>query len=196
MDDKIIMMDNYSQRMKEQTAAKNVKIAGVGADAEIVTNSAGGKQSKSPMAMHLVDPKFLNAWFNTTIPDYPMQDFVIRNITSFMIYEDYNDLLQAIFELHTKLHGDGSEENLAIVEIAKVLQYGASRYRANNWRLIPQEEHINHALIHYMAYLLGDEQDNHIEHCMCRLMMAYATEKSEGFSYTKYKPSPSEQVHG
>lgn len=196
MDDKIIMMDNYSQRMKEQTAAKNVKIAGVGADAEIVTNSAGGKQSKAPMAMHLVDPEFLNAWFNTPNPDYPIQDFVIRNITDFMLYEDCRNLLEAIFELHTKLHGDGSEENLAIVEIAKVLQYGASRYRANNWRLIPQEEHINHALIHYMAYLLGDEQDDHIEHCMCRLMMAYATEKSEGFSYTKYKPSPSEQVHG
>ena len=37
----------------------NIIIDGVGKDAEIVTNSAGGKQSKSPMAMHLVDPRFL-----------------------------------------------------------------------------------------------------------------------------------------
>ena len=34
-------------------------IDGVGADAEIVTNERGGKQSKSPMAMHLLDPNFL-----------------------------------------------------------------------------------------------------------------------------------------
>ena len=37
-------------------------IEGVGKDAEIVTNEKGGKQSKAPMAMHLIDPQFL-AWF-------------------------------------------------------------------------------------------------------------------------------------
>ena len=55
-----------------------------------------------------------------------------------------------------------------------------------NWRLIPQEEHINHALIHYYAAMVGDTQDEHIQHCMCRLMMAYATEKSKNFDYSRY----------
>ena len=73
-----------------------------------------------------------------------------------------------------------------VVRIAKVLQYGASRYAANNWRLIPQEEHINHALIHIIAHLAGDTQDDHLDHALCRLMMAYATEPSEKFAYGAY----------
>lgn len=66
---------------------------------------------------------------------------------------------------------------------------GYFKVDANNWRLIPQEEHINHALIHYLAFILGDTQDEHLEHCMCRLMMAYATQKSPDFNYTKYVPT-------
>lgn len=74
----------------------------------------------------------------------------------------------------------------AVVRIAKVLQYGADRYEPNNWRLIPEEEHINHALIHIIAHLMGDTQDNHIDHALCRLMMAYSTKKSEDFDYSNY----------
>jgi hypothetical protein len=62
----------------------------------------------------------------------------------------------------------------AILELAKVLQYGATRYERDNWRLISQEDHINHALVHLFAYLSGDEQDDHLEHAFCRLMMALA----------------------
>lgn len=160
-----------------------IKISGVGKDAEIVVNAKGGRQSKSPMAMHLVDPEFLCNWFNEgALVD---SDGIITEITSFMKYGNKLNLMSAIFEVHL-LNNEGTDENKAIVTIAEVLQEGAAKYKPNNWRLIPQEEHINHALIHYMAYKLGDTQDNHLGHCMCRLMMAYATEKSEGFDYTKY----------
>ena len=73
-----------------------------------------------------------------------------------------------------------------MIAIAKVLKYGADRYEPNNWRLIPQEDHINHALIHIIAHLMGDTQDDHIDHALCRLMMALATSPSECFSYTSY----------
>lgn len=73
-----------------------------------------------------------------------------------------------------------------IIAIAQVLQYGADRYEPNNWRLIPEEEHINHALIHIIAHLAGDTQDDHINHALCRLMMAKATEKSKNFAYGAY----------
>ena len=73
-----------------------------------------------------------------------------------------------------------------ITRIAKVLQYGAGRYEPNNWRLIPQEEHINHALIHIIAHLAGDTQDDHIDHALCRLMMAYSTKTSPNFCYINY----------
>ena len=86
------------------------------------------------------------------------------HITVYMPYVKYNQVL--LRKIQQKITGD--------------------KYEANNWRLIPQEEHINHALIHYYAAMVGDTQDEHIQHCMCRLMMAFATEKSENFDYSRY----------
>jgi len=151
-------------------------IDGVGADAEIVTNDLGGKQSKTPAALHLIDPKF----FEAILGDFP-ESYPLNRICQFMQTNEKRFILQAIEDMN-----DDAEELNPLLVIGKVLQYGADRYEPNNWRLIPQESHINHALIHYVAYLMGDTQDDHIDHCMCRLMMAYATEVSEGFSYTEY----------
>ena len=181
--------DNYTQRMQEQSAAEKVIINGVGKDAEIVTNEKGGKQSKSPMAMYLVDPMFLKDLVNhlQPFPENKDKDEVIEAITDFMITGDKKELVNTVCEVYRAKHHDSIfDEKGAIVEIAKVLQEGATKYEANNWRLIPQEEHINHALIHYLAYLMGDTQDEHLAHCMCRLMMAFATKKSKGFDYTTY----------
>lgn len=158
-------------------------IDGVGADAEIVTNANGGKQSKVPAALHLVDPEFLRDMIDDE------DGGVINEITTFMQFGNKSHLLAAInlcIVPSDDACGYWSDELKSILKIGKVLQYGVGRYEANNWRLIPQEEHINHALIHYVAYLMGDTQDDHVDHCMCRLMMAYATERSEGFSYTEY----------
>lgn len=188
--------DNYSQRMKEQEAAK-VAIEGVGQDAEIVTNSRGGKQSKAPMAMHLIDPLYLENWADNLAQELEFEDegesttvdekdvdkhscyCAIKWIAMHMNLNEL-DYLQWAADC---LCGDELQK---LMRIAKVLQYGASRYAPNNWRLIPQEEHINHALIHIIAHLAGDTQDEHIDHALCRLMMAYATEKSEGFEYGAY----------
>lgn len=170
--------DNYTQRMKEQDEAK-VVINGIGKDAKVVTNSKGGKQSKAPIAMHLIDPNFLTDWFQDH--DDNTRDF-FDCISTYMLYGDKQEIIMAL----ACLKKENQQEDEIIVKIAEVLQEGAEKYQPNNWRLIPQEEHLNHALIHYMAYLLGDTQDNHLEHCMCRLMMVYAMKKSEGFSYTEY----------
>ena len=188
--------DNYSQRMKEQEAAKAV-IEGVGQDAEIVTNAAGGKQSKSPMALHLIDPEFLFEWANNKAGELEYTDsdgLRVVDGDSCKLYDLYN----AVSDIATFMkRGDKSSLDLAIctlepddlkqlTRIGKVLQYGAGRYAANNWRLIPQEEHINHALIHIIAHLAGDRQDDHLDHALCRLMMAYATKPSEKFAYGAY----------
>lgn len=63
----------------------------------------------------------------------------------------------------------------AIFSLAKVLEYGARRYERDNWRKLDCESHLNHALQHIYGYLAGDEQDDHLEHAFCRLMMAVAT---------------------
>ena len=159
-------------------------IDGVGKDAEMVTNDKGGKQSKTPMALHLVDPQFLKDWvgflnFNEYDPDNIPT--AILQIAVFMETLDKTNIFRAITTIEKDL-------TKALIRIAKVLQYGADRYEANNWRLIPQESHINHALIHLVAHLMGDKQDDHLDHALCRLMMAYATKISANFSYTEYMP--------
>ena len=172
------------KKMEEKFKTKEVKLEGVGKDAEVVTNEKGGKQSKAPCAMHLIDPDFLDCWFNPY--DNTSPDFFIRAISEFMITLDKRRLLDAVFDAYIKLHGEGTDENKALIDIAKVLQEGASKYKPNNWRLIPEEEHLNHALIHYLAWKLGDTQDDHLQHCMCRLMMTFATKRSPNFTYGEY----------
>lgn len=157
----------------------HIAIEGIGKDAEIVTNKYGGKQSKSPMAMHLVDATFLANMFS--------EDYIIEHIVSFMKTQVETFLRIAVKDISKLLVTETRNDKVdSIIIIAKVLQEGADKYEPNNWRLIPQEEHINHALIHYIAYLKGDKQDDHLEHCMCRLMMAYATKVSEGFNYCEF----------
>jgi hypothetical protein len=67
----------------------------------------------------------------------------------------------------------------AILSLAEVLQYGASRYARDNWRKIPSEEHFNHMMIHYYAWISGDKTDDHMGHFFCRAMMLFATAKAE-----------------
>lgn len=190
----------YKEEQKGLKMDKENKVKvidGVGEDAEIVTNAAGGKQSKSPMAMHLVDPYFLQTFAknkaaeleyvddsrSTTIDDEDASVYysyrAIEYIAHYMMTGEDWFLLAAMDALEF-------DELLQITKIAKVLQYGAGRYEPNNWRLIPEEEHINHALIHIVAHIAGDTQDDHIDHALCRLMMAYAVDKSIGFDYCNY----------
>lgn len=188
---------NNCEIYKEKLTMENkVKVIdGVGQDAEIVTNEKGGKQSKSPMALHLVDAHFLHGWAGDALKTLEYTDsddcvcvdnperyalyLAINNIALYMIDCNHQYLDAAMIELE-------ADNIKQLTRIAKVLQYGAERYEANNWRLIPQEEHINHALIHIIAELSGDTQDDHIDHALCRLMMAYSTTKSEDFEYGAY----------
>ena len=150
-------------------------IDGVGQDAEITTNERGGKQSVTGYAMELLDPDFLCEWFK--------EDKFIGYITAYMVWNDGTFLLKAIYEANSE---NATDDYDAILRIAKVLKFGADKYKPNNWRLIPAESHLRHALIHYFAHKLGDTQDDHLDHCLCRLMMCYATNESENFSYTEY----------
>ena len=63
----------------------------------------------------------------------------------------------------------------AMLAIAEVMKYGEGRYERDNWRKIPSEEHFNHMMVHYYAWLKGDRSDDHLAHMLCRAMMLYAT---------------------
>lgn len=172
-----------SKTLYAKAANNGVVVQGVGKDAPIVTNEKGGKQAQAPMAMHLLDPDYLAEWaedMREAAEDSVTYHYTnaIYWIAEFMKYRTTCNLGMAMDNL--------AEDNYQqITRIAKVLQEGAAKYAPNNWRLIPREEHINHALIHIIAHLMGDTQDEHINHALARLMMAQATQESEGFSYTK-----------
>ena len=65
----------------------------------------------------------------------------------------------------------------ALFAAAEVAKYGAEKYSETladrNYKKITVEEHINHAIQHLIAYLAGDETDDHLSHAILRTMFAY-----------------------
>lgn len=63
----------------------------------------------------------------------------------------------------------------ALLRIARVLAAGAKKHGDENWRKIPREDHLNHALMHVLSHLAGDATDDHLTHAGCRMLMAMET---------------------
>lgn len=148
-------------------------IEGIGKDAEIVTNDKGGKQSKAIGAFYLLDPTFLYGFFTEKWEE-------ANAICSYMEGSiDKDEMTRRIMQLYPN----------ALIQIAKTLEEGVVKYPMNNWRLIPEEDHLNHALIHLYALKEGDTQDDHLGHFLTRIMMAFATEKSFKGNYTEVPDS-------
>ena len=63
----------------------------------------------------------------------------------------------------------------AMLVLAGILHQGCAKYGDDNWRGISVKAHLNHVIMHAMAYLAGDAQDDHLGHLLCRAMMALAT---------------------
>lgn len=175
-----ILEDNYSQRAIEQD--RMMRFAeGLGKDAPVISNALGGKQSSSPYEPCLLDPDFLDAMVDEEGP--------LHYVAIYM--KDPSISIHLLLAIEYRQTG---EENLdcqslmakRLLTISKVLKEGAEKYETNNWRLIPSETHLSHAISHYLAYLLGDTQDDHLSHFYTRLMMCYATPQSKDFSYTEY----------
>lgn len=66
---------------------------------------------------------------------------------------------------------------VALFALGEVLHEGAEKYGENNWRKIPCKNHLNKALIHIYAYLMGNVDEDHLGHAFTRLMMAIGTQK-------------------
>jgi len=62
---------------------------------------------------------------------------------------------------------------LSLIAVSKILDDGAVKYGIDNWRKIDSRSHLNHAMLHILAYLAGDIQDDHLGHATCRMMMAH-----------------------
>ena len=63
-----------------------------------------------------------------------------------------------------------------MIRIAKLIRDKVQKYAKNNWRLVPQRAHFNHAMGHAFAYAAGDASDDHLAHMAMRTIMAMATD--------------------
>jgi len=65
----------------------------------------------------------------------------------------------------------------AMFAAAEVVLQGAAKYGdtvyERNYKRIPVEDHINHAVQHLFAYLAGDISDDHLSHAIVRCLFAY-----------------------
>lgn len=78
----------------------------------------------------------------------------------------------------------------ALLRLSEVVSLGAKRYAQNNWRRIPFEDHISHALEHIFLLMNGDTNDDHLGHALCRLAFAVATEPPEGYDFKCWRALP------
>jgi hypothetical protein len=59
----------------------------------------------------------------------------------------------------------------ALMQVAEVLHHGAEKYGDDNWRGIPADSHLNHALRHVALHKAGDTSEPHASHIACRILM-------------------------
>ena len=144
-----------------------IKFENGGDDAPIVTNKSGGKQSIAIGDFTLIPKCFSKQFMNALAKDLdePHVGRAYGLLIEFLAENDLDFLIEAIDTL----------TNEPLTTIAKVLEEGLKKYPRDNWKLIPYEDHINHALCHLYMLLKGDIQDRHLDHAITRIALAYET---------------------
>ena len=56
--------------------------------------------------------------------------------------------------------------------LGECLGFGAGKYGEDNWKKIPLEDNLNHALVHIRKYLAGDRVEQHLVNTLARVNFA------------------------
>lgn len=158
---------------------KHNVVMGVGRDAEIEVNSKGGLQSKAIGAFYLIDPNFM-----VQTMEKPETIELMHLMARFMFKTGQFPDAEIVGELKLRIP-DMLERIAKVMEFGRVEGNNGKGYPPNNWRKIPQEDHLNHALIHLYAYDRGDTSDNHLDHFLARVMMMVTTKPETIIKYTE-----------
>jgi hypothetical protein len=100
------------------------------------------------------------------------------------VYAEDNDDYDDEIEVHP---GGGRRSRVperfdlvpGLLEVATVMGKGADKYGLDNWRKLPPESVINHAIRHLYLYLSGDRSENHAAHAACNCLMLIELEKGD-----------------
>lgn len=65
---------------------------------------------------------------------------------------------------------------LGLQAVAEAMAKGEERYGADNWKGLPEEEMVNHAIRHLVLWLAGDRSEPHAAHAAANCLMLHELE--------------------
>lgn len=77
----------------------------------------------------------------------------------------------------------------ALLALSWVVGQGSKKYARGNWRAIPENEHLDHALTHIYLHMSGDRSERHLWNALTRVAFAVATSFGS-HDYRAYEPLP------
>jgi hypothetical protein len=66
-----------------------------------------------------------------------------------------------------------------LMAVAEAMAKGAERYGDRNWRGLPSEEMVNHAMRHLVLWMAGDRTENHAAHAAANCLMLIELERDK-----------------
>jgi hypothetical protein len=66
-----------------------------------------------------------------------------------------------------------------LIAVAEAMAKGAARYGDDNWKGLPKEEMVNHAMRHLALWLAGDRSENHAAHAAANCLMLVDLERAK-----------------
>jgi len=70
--------------------------------------------------------------------------------------------------------------------LAQCLGFGLRKYGFENWKKIPQEDHISHSMNHLIEYRLGDRSEPHLVNALARTTFALQQAVESGDQASTY----------